>query len=284
MRTAGLVWQLVALIVAVPLALTGCADDTAGDEGGDVSPSPQETVAEGSAVDADELEGTTYVSTSVQGRDLVDGTEITLSFKDGAMSVSAGCNTMFGAYEVDASGTLRWAGPPASTLIGCSDDLADQDQWLTTLFTEGVTATSESPALTLTDGAVVVEMASESSTNLDELLGRTWTLVGTIDGETVSRLPRGVNRPFLSVRADGLARLNTGCNVGRTTVRVDGDQLVFGHATTTRRSCEKPAREIEQAMLAIVDQGRTDHVEAHDRILTLSRAGDGLVFELNRTE
>lgn len=177
---------------------------------------------------------------------------------------------------------LRWSGPPAATLIGCAEDLDAQDQWLTTLLTDGVTATMRERALTLAAGEVTLELAAETPPDLDTVLGRTWTLVGTIADGATSRLPRDINRPFLSVRADGAARLNTGCNVGRTTVRVDGDQLAFGHATTTRRSCQGPAREVEQALLGIVDQRRTDHVEVRGRVLILSKSGDGLVFELNR--
>jgi hypothetical protein len=46
------------------------------------------------------------------------------------MSLHAGCIPTFGPYEVDASGSLSWTDGPASTLIGCPDDLAAQDRWL----------------------------------------------------------------------------------------------------------------------------------------------------------
>lgn len=278
MRTPRLVRPLAALILMVTLTLTGCAD--AGD-GADPSPTPNETAAEEAAVDAGDLEGT-YVSTSVQGHDLVEGTEVTMTFENDTMSVSAGCNSMFGAYAVDASGTLRWTGPPASTLIGCPDDLTAQDAWLTTLLTDGVVASRDGAALTLTSGDVVIVLSADSPVDLNTLLGRSWNLVGIIDGGVASPLHGRATRPFLSVRADGLARLSTGCNDGRTTVRVDGDQLVFGHAAITRRSCTGPARRVEQAMLAMVDQGRTDHVEVRDRVLIVRQGEQGLVFELDR--
>lgn len=287
MRRPRLVRALSALTITATLTLTGCADngdadDGGGDAGGGESPTSTETAGQESGVNEDELQGTTYVSTSVQGRELVDGTEITLSFEDDGMSVAAGCNTMFGSYEVDESGMLRWSAGPASTLMACSDELEDQDRWLTTLLSDGVTATSEGPALTLTAGEVVIELESDAPASLDTLFGRTWTLVGLINDGASARLPRGISRPFLSVREDGLARLNTGCNAGRTTVRIDGDQLVFGHAAITRRACTGPTRAVEQAMLAIVDQGRTDMVEVHDRVLLMTIDSNGLIFELDR--
>ena len=57
---------------------------------------------------------------------------------------------------------------------------------------------------------------------LDGVLGSTWTAIGTISEGTTSRLPVQTRRPTLSVRADGLSRVFTGCNSGRTTVRIDG--------------------------------------------------------------
>lgn len=89
-------------------------------------------------------------------------------------------------------------------------------------------------------------------------------------------------RPSLSVRADGVARLSTGCNVGRTTVRVDGDQLVFGPASLTRRACSGPARAVERALLDVVDGGRTDRVEIRDQLLVLHAGDRGLAFTMSR--
>ena len=45
---------------------------------------------------AADLDGTTYESTSVEGHDLVPGEPVRLVFEDDTMSVSAGCNTLFG--------------------------------------------------------------------------------------------------------------------------------------------------------------------------------------------
>ena len=44
--------------------------------------------------------GATFVSTEVTGYDLVEGTEITIIFLADFMSVSGGCNSMSGGFEI----------------------------------------------------------------------------------------------------------------------------------------------------------------------------------------
>ena len=46
------------------------------------------------------LDGRTFLSTGVQGQTLVPGSTIRLSFKDGQLGISAGCNRMGGAYSI----------------------------------------------------------------------------------------------------------------------------------------------------------------------------------------
>jgi heat shock protein HslJ len=104
-------------------------------------------------------------------------------------------------------------------------------------------------------------------------------VVGTIvDGRTV-RLPVGWTAPRLGVRSNGLARLNTGCNTGRTVVRVAGDGLEFGPTSTTRVACPEPAREIQRRVLRVLD-GTTDYVSFNGTLLVVIREGTGLMCEV----
>ncbi len=48
-----------------------------------------------------DLDGREFVSTQVDGHDLVADSTIRISFEDGSLSINAGCNTMFGAYTVE---------------------------------------------------------------------------------------------------------------------------------------------------------------------------------------
>jgi heat shock protein HslJ len=239
--------------------VAGCSDDSDGgsaDETGGGTPSPS-----AAAVQAADLDGSTYTSTSVEGHDLAEGTTIQLGFENGSMSASAGCNTMFGPFDV-SDGTLAWTAPPATTLIGCEPELSDQDQWLTDLLTAGVSAAADGSTLTLTSDDVTIELSSGAGEDLSAVLGRAWTAVGTIGDGTTTRLPRRSPRPTLNVAADGLARLFTGCNAGRVTVRVEGETLSFANARITNRACSGPAGQTEAVVIAVLD-GPADHVELH---------------------
>jgi heat shock protein HslJ len=266
--------RLVALLVLLGGLLTACSDDSGGEAD---DPSSEATTSEPPAEPP--TLAAAYTSTSVEGHDLVAGTEIELAFEDDVMSVSAGCNTLFGSYKLKGS-TLAWTGEPASTMIGCDQDLTEQDRWLAEIFSAGLTAQADGDALTLTGDGVTIELASTATTSLDGVLGRSWTGIGTIAEGTTSRLPVRTRRPTLSVRDDGLARLFTGCTSGRTTVRVDGSTIAFAHTRVQRGSCQGAAGDTHQAVLELLD-GTADHAELRDHLLIVTKGGRGMLFELS---
>jgi heat shock protein HslJ len=259
-------------VLLLVCALGACADSDDGD-----SPSTSSTPA-ATTIDAATLDGATYASTSVEGAELVEGTTVQVGFEDDTMSVWAGCNTLFGPFEVDGT-TIAWATEPAATMMMCESDLVEQDRWLTELFGAGVDATVEGDDLTLQGGGVTIELATEAPDDLESLLGRTWTAIGTVSDGAVSRLPVDTRRPRLDVGADGLARLFTGCRSGRVTVQVEGAALVFSNVTLQRGRCTGPARQTEQAVLALLD-GPSDSAELHDHLLVVTQGGEGLFFEV----
>ncbi len=206
------------------------------------------------------------------------GTSVEVGFEGGTMSVWAGCNTVFGPFEVDGT-TLAWSAEPATTLMACDPEREAQDQWLTDLFRGGVDATLEGDALTVAADDITMELGTEAPEDLSALLGRTWTVIGTVSEGAVSRLPVNTRRPRLDVGADGLARLFTGCRSGRVTVQVDGAALVFSNATVQRGRCAGAARKTERAVLALLD-GPSDNAELHEHLLVVTRGGTGLFFEI----
>ena len=134
--------RILLTLAAAALLLTACGSD---DDGGS---------------EAFDLDGSTYTSTDVAGHDLVEGSTVTLSFDDGTMAVKAGCNTQTATYQV-SDGTLKWTAPASATRMACpTSDLADQDQWLAELFTEGVDATLDDDTLTLSNDDVTMKLTT----------------------------------------------------------------------------------------------------------------------------
>lgn len=132
----GSVWLIS--VVWVALLATACGGDAA-------------------APTADELDGRTFTSTSVDGHDLVEGSEITLTFEAGTMAAQAGCNTITGGFDV-ADGVLAWSGPPAMTQMGCEQPLAEQDQWLAEQLTTGMDVSLADDELTLESDGVTITL------------------------------------------------------------------------------------------------------------------------------
>ena len=139
-------------IALVGALLAACGDDDS--DGGSDTSSPAADAAQV------ELEGHTFVADEVAtGHELVEGTNLRVGFEDDGLSVSAGCNTLFGPYVGD-DGVVRWENEPAATLMACEPELSEQDAWLTTLFTDGVTIEDSADAdLVLTSGDVRMELS-----------------------------------------------------------------------------------------------------------------------------
>jgi heat shock protein HslJ len=265
--------RAVATLVAVVL-LAACGSDGDGEAAGQTGESAREPLRSDMAL----LEAASFVSTSVEGRELLPGTEVWLSFDEDTLAVSGGCNTSFGASTLD-DGTLGWESDPASTMIACSEEEAEQDAWVSDLLATGVAATTDGADLHLASEDVRLLLEREPPVALETLLGRTWSVVGTLADGTTSRLPSRVRTPRLVVGEDGLARLDTGCNTGRTRVQVDRVSVSFAPPTVTRVRCREPDRTIERIVLSVVD-GRSDYLTFNGWVLLVVKDGNGLVFEV----
>jgi len=96
----------------------------------------------------------TFVSTEVDGRDLVAGTQLRLTFVEDQMHVYAGGNNMGGSVAVIGT-KLHWS-EDASTEVGCLPDLAVQDAWLSGWLNAGVDAFRDHKRLVLAGQGVRV--------------------------------------------------------------------------------------------------------------------------------
>jgi heat shock protein HslJ len=143
------------LLLLALLALPACG----GDDGGGGGSSGDGGGGGGTAATAADLDGRTFASTGSTGRDLVDGTVVSLTFTDGTLSFSAGCNSMNAGYEV-TDGTLELTSEVAGTLMGCPEDKQAQDEWLSGFLGDGPEATIDGDVLTLTSGDEALELTA----------------------------------------------------------------------------------------------------------------------------
>jgi heat shock protein HslJ len=258
--------RLVAALVLALAAVTGCGDATVPVSGDN-----------GDAGSGEDLEGRTYESTEVRGRDLVDGTTVTVSFAGGQLGASAGCNSMSGPARWH-EGRLEVAGQLATTMIACPADLQAQDEWLAGLLTS-------SPSLSLAGSTLTI--GEEPGLTLEEVAdlpveGTRWALESLVDGDSVSSVPTDLGAE-LTIRTDGTRLdVSTGCNEGAAPVTVQPSRapssgtLSVGALATTDMTCPQVARGIEAHVLAVLE-GEVAYEVDGDR-LTLTKDGLGLVL------
>jgi len=100
------------------------------------------------------LDGAVFKSSAVEGHEMVAGTSLRIEFDGDGIAANAGCNTLFG--EIEITGGALLVGPMAQTLIGCSDDLIEQDQLLVQFLESGPAIRLERDTLTITgDGTSI---------------------------------------------------------------------------------------------------------------------------------
>ena len=110
--------------------------------------------------DAD-LAGRTFTATEVQGHELVEGSSVTLTFDENAISAQVGCNTLFGDASWDGD-TLDVQEPMASTLMACEEALMAQDQWLASFLTSSPALEADGDAVTLGDDTTSMTLTEQT--------------------------------------------------------------------------------------------------------------------------
>jgi heat shock protein HslJ len=218
------------------------------------------------------LDGQTYLSTAIAGADLVPGTRIRLSFQDGTLGASAGCNSMGGAYRLE--GDRLVVGPMSMTEMGCEEPLMQQDAWLAA-FLGGATVSLDADTLLLANGAVSVTfLDAEVATPDLPIEGTRWVLDGIVMGDAVSSVPVGVTAAIRIT--GGRIDVESGCNSGGGAVEVTADTIRFGPIALTKRACEAGPAAVEQAVMAVLSAPVGYVIDAD--LLRLDAGASGLIF------
>ena len=131
----------------------------------------------------DSLDGRTFVRATLTGHHLVKGSDIRLSFKDGNLSASAGCNNLGGSGRID--GRLvrrrhrRHHGDGLPEAADGPGHLALRLPWL------GPGGDPRRPPLTLSKGDIKLALADEAHVRAQNPVpfdGTTWVLDSLISG------------------------------------------------------------------------------------------------------
>lgn len=218
------------------------------------------------------LDGRTFLSTGIDGADLVPDTQVRLTFADGNLNAQAGCNIMGGRYAIEGD-RLRTT-QLSMTEMGCDEPRQAQDEWLAA-FLGNPTFTLDGATLVLTNGTVRLTTTDEEVVTPDQALeGTRWVLDGIVSGDAVSSVPVGATASITI--ADGRVDVAAGCNTGGGPVAVTADTLTFGPIATTKMACEAGPASVESAILAVLS-GTVDYAIDADA-LTLDAGNAGLIF------
>ena len=241
-------------------------------------PSTSTTAAPTTTVDlAAAIDGRTFLSTGVEGYQLVDGSQIQLTFDGTTIAAAGGCNQISSSWSLD--GGVLVVAQPAMTMMACEPAaLMDQDTWLTALLTSKPTVSVDGDTLTITatDGTVVTFLDRVVANPDLPLEGTTWNLEGLVTADAVSSIAFPGRVPSLLLE-DGTVTVDTGCNTGSGTYTISGTDITFGPIATTRMACTDPAGgATETAVLTVLSGTASSEIEAD--VLRLTNGTNGLVL------
>lgn len=253
-RPSVMSYRILFAALAVSLVATGCGQQSGGG-GGD-------------------LRGKVFVSASVteQGkpRALVDGTKVELRFTDdGRLIANAGCNMMQGPVSFDG-GRLA-VQDLSTTAMGCpKPELHTQDDWLNKLLSATPTWKLDGGNLTIAGSNAEILLAPEAPATLE---GGKWTVASLVTGEAASSVPGGV--PASLTFAGGKVEIETGCNTGTASYKVDGQTITFDSLVHTDKACGQDETLVEKSVLAALSGKVTYKIDRNTLSLTNAN-GDGV--------
>jgi heat shock protein HslJ len=196
---------------------------------------------------ADDLQGTWILDDASMallagGAEVPAGVVATITFDDGQVGGSAGCNSFSGTYTVD--GDELTISELAQTLIGCPPPLDVIEQAYTAALGEVTAYQVSGDSLVLTGGAALSYIREQPL----PLEGTAWQLESIATGtDAVSSV---VAPGSIIFESDGTVSGQTGCNGFNGGYTLEGNELTIGPLATTKMACPDDIGAQEAAVLA----------------------------------
>lgn len=146
---------------------------------------------EAPALDLDLL--TTYVSTAViefdgEPRELIEGTNLRVSFSEERINFSGGCNSHSSTFRITDEGEID-VDQIVGTAVGCPQELVDQDNFLRSFLQRGPSIEVDDLGLTLTSstGGVIELIYFDAPERRPPLVGTEWVFLVLDEGAEAVR-------------------------------------------------------------------------------------------------
>lgn len=285
--------RIATLFAALLLFAAACGASTV-NAGGDDAGTDNGSGTDGGSTDNDpsenglDLDGRAFWSTEVvddgQPRELVAGTRISLDFGTGTLGVSAGCNSMGGAYTVDDG--LLIVADLAMTEMGCDPERHAQDTFVADFLATSPAVTIDGDELRLASGETMIALLDTDVANPDvSIIGTVWEVNGFIDGDTAMAMatPTPGSVVFTDessmIAYDGCKEyiVNVEVSDGSTGGPVEDDgEMQFGPVEFDTEGCEAP--EYVEAFHASFETGEASYLIDGTQLTILNGGGAGLTL------
>ncbi|ALG86812.1 META domain-containing protein [Gordonia phthalatica] len=252
-RARSTIVGLTAAVVAASTVVAGCSD---------ADPA--------ASSDPADLVGNTYLSTEVTGPAIPGGGPLVLGFTKGSLSANAGCNGHGGSVAFDG-GTMT-AGRLMGTMMACPPPRDGTDRWVSDLFAAPLTWQLTGTELVLSRGDQKVVLQERTNRPVVGTRWQVTSLVK--HDAVSSSVILEQRKPFFRIDADGKLTGNDGCNAMTGSAKVDGTTVEFSPIATTRKACDPETAEIERAVLAALNGKTTVKVDGDDMSLTNAADGN----------
>jgi heat shock protein HslJ len=215
------------------------------------------------------LDGTAWSLVALPGSEIAPNPRVTVQFDAGRVFGSDGCNSYSGTYTV-TGGKLELS-PLASTQMACAPEVMELARAFTSALTGARSYRVADGRLELLSDDGTVRAAFDPQSR--GLAGTAWHATGINNGKEAVVSLLGDTTVTLAF-TDGRATGSAGCNTYTAAYTVDGSNVTFGPAATTRKMCARPkgVMEQEQAFLKALATVATAQVE-RDRLVLRTAAG-----------